>query len=93
MKHHTSTGAGSDGGKVEYILDGLLFPITRQSARNQSAGHQRNTTKAICTFMVPNKGASEYVKAVADLMSGCGCGRAILKKAMVNGRLSLLTKL
>ena len=30
--------------------------------------------------MVPNKGASEdFVKAVVDSMSGCGCGRAILK--------------
>ena len=30
--------------------------------------------------MVPNKGASEDIaKAVADFMSGCVCGRAILK--------------
>ena len=38
-------------------------------------------TKAISTFMVPNEGASEYLgKAVTDFMSGCGCGRAILKR-------------
>ena len=38
-------------------------------------------TKAISTFMVPNKGAIEHlVKAVVDFMSGCGCGRAILKR-------------
>ena len=38
-------------------------------------------TKAISKFMVPNKGANEYlVKAVVDFMSGCGCGRAILKR-------------
>ena len=30
--------------------------------------------------MVPNTGACEYlVKAVANFMNGCGCGRAILK--------------
>ena len=37
-------------------------------------------TKAISTFMVPNKGASGYfVKTVAGFMSGCGCRRAKLK--------------
>ena len=38
-------------------------------------------TKAISTFMVPNKGPSEYlVKAVAGFHEfGCGCGRAILE--------------
>ena len=37
-------------------------------------------TKAISTFMVPNKGASVYLfKAVVDFMSGCGCCRAIIR--------------
>ena len=37
-------------------------------------------TKAISTFIVPNNGATEYfVRAVADFISGCGSGRAILK--------------
>ena len=36
--------------------------------------------KAINTFMVQNNGASEdLAKTVAVFMSGCGCGRAILK--------------
>ena len=37
-------------------------------------------TKAIITFMVPNKGSSEHlVKAVVAFLSWSGCGRAILR--------------
>ena len=46
-----------------------MLTITRQLVIKETK------TKAISAFMVPNTG----VQAVADFMSGCGCGRAIPK--------------
>ena len=82
MKHHRSIGAGRDEGKLRHIRDGLLLTITRQSEQGITVlVIKESKTKAIRTFMVLNKGASEYfAKTVAVFMSGCGCGRAILEK-------------
>ena len=80
MKHHRSSGAGHDKGKLNAFLMDSCFPSQGSQHRIKVLVIKETNTKAICTFMVPNKGASEYVKAEADHMSGCGCGRVILKK-------------
>ena len=80
MKHHRSTGAGRDKGKLNTFLMDYCFPSQGSQHGIKVLVIKETKTKAICTIMVPNKGASEYVKAEADLMSGCGCGRPILKK-------------
>ena len=58
-----------------------MLPITRQAVKEPQCWSSIKTkTKAISTFMVPNKGPNDYfVKAVVDFVRGCGCGRAILK--------------
>ena len=80
MKHHRSIGAGSDEGKLHTFMMDHCFPSQGSQHRITVLFIKETQTKAIRTFMVPNKGASEYlVKAVVDFTSGCGCGRAILK--------------
>ena len=65
MKHHRSTGAGSDEGTYCFPSQGSQQGITVLVVKETK-------TKAIRTFMVPNKGANEYlVKTVVDFMSGC----------------------
>ena len=79
MKHHRSIGAGCDEGKVHTFVMDYCFPSQGSQQGITVLVIEETKIKAISTFMVLNKGASEYlVKAVADSISGCGCGRAIL---------------
>ena len=80
MKHHGSIGAGSDEGKLHTFVMDCCFPSQGSQQGITVLVIKETKTKANCTFMVPNIGASEYlVKAVVYCMSGYGCGRAILK--------------
>ena len=80
MKHHRSIGAGSDEGKLHTFVMNYCFPSQGSQQGIAVLVVKETNAKAISTFMVPNEGATEYfVKAVVDFMSGCGCGRAILK--------------
>ena len=80
MKHHRSTGARSDEGKLHTFVMDHCFPSQGSQQGITVLVIKEVKTKAISTFVVPNKGANEYiVKAVVDFMSGCGCGRAVLK--------------
>ena len=81
MTHHRSTGARGDEGKVAHIRDGLLFPITRQSARNHNVGHQGNQDQGDQYVHGPEQKVPMNIlfKAVVDFMSACGCGHAIHK--------------
>ena len=82
MKHHRSTGTGFDEGKFHTFVMGDCFPSEGGQQVITVLFIKETKTKAIGTFMIPNKDASQYFgKAVLDSMSGCGCGcgRAILK--------------
>ena len=61
---------------VEYC-----FPSQGQSAKeSQCWVIKEPKTKAISTFMAPNKRPMNTLpKQCVDFMSGCGCGRAIVK--------------
>ena len=81
MRHHRSTGAGIDEGKLHtFVMDYYCFPSQGSQLGITVLVIKEAKTKAISTFMVPNKGVNGYlVKAVVDFTSGSGCGRAILK--------------
>ena len=80
MKHHRSIGAGSHEGKLHTFMMDYYFPSQGSQQGNSVLVVMETKNKEISTFMVLNKGASEHlVNAVVDFMSGCGCGRAILK--------------
>ena len=81
MKHHRRTDVGSGEGKLHTLVLYCCFPSRGSQEGITVVVVKETKTKAISTFMVPNKGARGYfVKAVADFMSGRGCSRAILKK-------------
>ena len=62
-----------------FVMD-YCFPSQGRQQGTTMLVIKETKTKAISTFMVPNKGPNDYfVKAVVDFVSGCGCGRAILK--------------
>ena len=71
MKQHMSIGAESDEGKLHTIVMDDCFPSQGSQQGITVLVIKETKTKAISTFMVPNKGASEYlVKTVTDFMSG-----------------------
>ena len=76
MKHHRSAGAESDEIKLHTFVMDYCFPSQVSQQGITVLVTEETKTKAISTFTVPNGGAS---KAVTDFMSGCGCGRTILK--------------
>ena len=85
MKHDSV----SDEGKLHTFVMDYCFPSQDGQQGITVLVIKETKTEAISSFMVPNKGASEYlVKAVVGFMSGCGCGRA-MSKAMVNWQSSL----
>ena len=80
MKHHWSIGAGSDEGKLHTFAMDFCFPSQGSQQGITVRVIKETKTKAISTFMVPEKSANEHpVKTVVDFMSGCGCGHAKLK--------------
>ena len=92
MKLHRNIGAGRDEGKLHTFVMDCCFPSQGSQQGFTVLVIKETKTKAISTFMVPNKGTDEYfVKAVVDFMSGCGRGRAY-SKVMANQRLLLLKK-
>ena len=89
-KHHRSTGAGSDGSRLHTFVMDYCFPSQGSQQGFTVPVIKETKTKAISTFTFSNKCASEYlVKAVVDFMSGCGCGRAILKS---DGELAIVAR-
>ena len=60
MKHHWSIGAGSDEGKLHTFVVDYCFPSQGSQQGITLLVIKETKTKAITTFMVPNKGANEY---------------------------------
>ena len=79
MRHHRGIGAGNDEGKLHTFVMDYGFPTQGSQQGIIVLVVKETKTNAINTFMVPNNGANENLKTVVDFMSGCGCGRAILK--------------
>ena len=62
-------GSGSDKGKLHTFVMDCCFPS--KGGQQGITVIEETMTKAISTFMAPNKGANEYfVKAVVGFMSG-----------------------
>ena len=69
MKHHWSIGAGSDEEKLHIFVVDYCFPSQGSQQGITVLVIKETKTKAITAFMVPNKGANEYLaKAVVDFM-------------------------
>ena len=78
--YHKRSGAESDEAKLHILLMDNCSPSQSSEQRNTVLVIKETKTKAISTFIVPNKGASKYhVETITDFMNGCGCGRAMLK--------------
>ena len=60
MKSHRSHGAGSDEGKLHTVVMDYCSPPQGNQQGITLLVIKETRTKAISTFMVPNKGASEY---------------------------------
>ena len=78
--YHRRSGAESDEAKLHILLVDNCSPSQSSEQTNTVLVIKETKTKAISTFIVPNKGASKnHVTTMTDFMSGCGCGRAMLK--------------
>ena len=58
MKHHRSTGAGDDEGKLHTFVTDYGFPSQGSQQGITMLVLKETKTKAISTFTVPDKGAN-----------------------------------
>ena len=79
MKHHRSTGAGRDEGKLHTFVMDYCFPSQGSQQGITVLVVKETKTKAISTLMVPKKkSANGYlVIAAVNFVGGSGC--AMLK--------------
>ena len=78
--YHKRSGAESDEAILHTLLMDYCSPSQGSEQGNTVLFIKATMTKAISTFFAPNKGArKDHVTTMTDFMSGCGCGRAMLK--------------
>ena len=80
MKHHRSTGAGSDEGMLHTFVMDHCFPSQgSQQGTRVLVIKETKTMAPVRSWSRTKVPMNTLSKAVVDFMSGCGCGRAILK--------------